>query len=246
MDIGFSTGRMIGTAVATVMLTAVAHLGGVWLIVGLTMGGLTTAVETTNTRIGDLGDIVNTRITDVAGSVTEVDRKIFALQGIIANGFRDTRNDIQKASRFDPLQIPPEAIRLARKIEERARVDAMMNPEPRVVFLPSDEAWGKYIVSDGSSLASAALDEAEKVRKIVDNYTVQGMSLEELVKRAKAKPSGYGFKSQGGVDFVLISGDNSLTLRSASGKVATVEGMGQEETNLSILRLDSTFDIRRF
>lgn len=241
----FTVGRLVGGVAAGVIFNTVINLAGVWFVVDVALRGVESSIanglSTTGSRITDMSE----RITEVGNRVSEVDGKVFALQGAISQGFRDTRTDIQKASRFDPVAIPPEAFRIATKIENKVRLDAILNKERAIVFVPSPEAWGKFVVSNGTDGISSALEDANVVTEIVRQLTLPGLKFDELHKKAMEQNGTYNFTTAGGKQFTITYGDLTV-LADENGTQAIIEGLSEEAGQVSVVNVSSTFDIGRF
>ncbi len=234
----WTVGRILGGAAFGLLLNSVVSLGGMWFVVDTALRGLESSITNGFAT-------TDSRITDAVGRLDSLDGKIFAVQGAISAGFRDTRADIQKASRFDPLAIPPEAFRIASKIENKARLDASLNPNPAVVFLPSPEAWGKFVVVNGSANISTALEDSEVVSEIVRRLTLPGLDIEQLHAEAKKGDGRYTFTTAGGKQLTITYGDTTV-LSDESGISAVVEGLASPAGSMSFVNINSTFDIGRF
>src|SRR5688572_975524 len=84
MELGLTLGRFFAGAILSILLA----IGGVWTVVGLAVSGMTSAVEATNARIGDLDG----RITRLEARTDEILNELRDIRVEMAKGFTETKN----------------------------------------------------------------------------------------------------------------------------------------------------------
>jgi hypothetical protein len=232
MTINFTMGRMIGGAITGAVLTTIVNLGGVWVIVGMALSGMESSIQSTNSRIDDIRTTLAT-----------VDGRIFEIQGTLNRGFSDTRTEIRNSARLDSPWSINDGIRIASKMEARARLDAILGPGPKTLISPTPEAWVKLLNDDPNLVAATALTDQATLANLTGGYIVSGITAQEIIQRTKESLDGYRFTTEGGVEYKATFADGTILIESEFG-TATVEGIGQASTNLSTLSVNSAFRVK--
>ena len=101
---GWSVGKFFGGLFVSAGITILGTMAGVYWVVEVAISGMTSAIDATNERMGD----VQQRVTRLEDRLISVSDRLTRIEVLIEQGFKDTQMEIRKKDSLEaPLDSPP-------------------------------------------------------------------------------------------------------------------------------------------
>lgn len=210
-------------------------------MVGLAVSGMTTAVDSTNARMGDLHE----RVSRIEDRLTQLGEKMVVIEVKITEGFRNTQNAIQKKA---SLELPEDsdnadvrriaATHITDTMKRAAELLAQSSKDGVTVFIPSETAIANAQEEENWSTSNFRVADVASMAELLKKYAILG-NPSEIEKRLTD-----GTLQLNATDIVAEKTGAKVVLSDGSGQTAEVVGQYRPAENLSIYEVDRVLRVQ--